>query len=607
MNTLIPANASIPASIYVSPTGNDSAAGTASAPVQSLSKAQTLSRAAGVGATVCVAGTYYLTTPLQFTSADSGINWVGSSAVAVISGGVVVTGWTASNTATGGLTVYRAAYNTATYPNQVRVIWVNGTRCTRANVSPQGFNASSGTWNTGMTGWTANGSSGWLVGSTATPTPATLLAYAQPSQLEVVLRKDWTESRLQVTSIANASGGSIAVNCATLANWATSPGAVGGWTTIPTFIENAFELLIANGTAGTFYQDYANGYLYLIPPNGVSLSSATAVAANLEQAIVGVNVSNHVLTGITVSHCNCLLPYNSATGYTSFQGGTYGGVPAGVIAGKMKAAVAYTNCNSVKLIRNQVTLSAGAGISVDGTGSGVEGAGNVTDYLSGYGIAIGDQSQVYQNQTSYAQNWHDNYVDDTGLEYRDCVGILAFQSEAHRITNNTVKNVPYSGISVGLTWGALGSFYPTANKDVVCSFNDVSNFMTTMNDGGGIYFNGVKANASEGSNYIHDASPTANGAYGLYFDQGSGSTAITGNVLANIGSTGVYVHFNILSANIVLIGTTCDLGSGLTSNNGQTYQATDYETVYTSTTAAKAAGVALGAGVTSTYADILGK
>ena len=65
------ATAATAATVFVSPSGDDSAAGTATAPVRSLAHARDLARAQGSGTTVQLAdGTYRLTSPLTLAPFD---------------------------------------------------------------------------------------------------------------------------------------------------------------------------------------------------------------------------------------------------------------------------------------------------------------------------------------------------------------------------------------------------------------------------------------------------------------------------------------------------------------------------------------------------------
>jgi len=89
------------AEIYIAPSGNDSNPGTIAQPVATLARAQELARAARASGPVTVflrEGTYYLSAPFVFTSADSGtaqapmIYQAYQNEKPVISGGIKLTG-----------------------------------------------------------------------------------------------------------------------------------------------------------------------------------------------------------------------------------------------------------------------------------------------------------------------------------------------------------------------------------------------------------------------------------------------------------------------------------------------------------------------------------
>ena len=614
-NTQLLPTTGFAASIFVSPSGNDSNAGTAAAPFATLGKAQTYARNQGSGATISVgAGTYYLSSPITLTGADSGISWVAQpGANPVISGGVVVTGWTASNTATGGLTIYSAPFSTGTYANHVRAIWVNGTKCVRAASPIGGYNASNNFYNYNFSaGWAQNGSSGWIVSTSASnPTSAQLLVYAQPTQLEIVTRvPNWTEGRFQVSAITNLSGGSIAVTAPTFAAWNTSNSVSGhNYSSGITFIENAFELLSGNGVAGTFYQDYTNNLLYLIPPAGVNLSTATVVVSNLEQCITAVNLNNAIIAGLTFSHTLSTLPYNSSTGYCELQGTAVMGAAQPYQANnaytKIKGSLALTNCANVRLLRNKFNTSSGTGLTVDGFSGNIEIAGNVFEYLGACGMFVGDPFGL-GNQFAPSQiSIHDNVVHDIGQEFRGGVGIMVTQVDGLIIKNNLVYNTPYSGISVGLNWVNYGT---CLNRDLVVTQNNVSNTSTVLSDGGGIYLNGAVYNGSVGSNYIHDLGNQSNGVTnfsGLYFDNNAAGWNISGNVICALTNQATTycgpIYGNSNAVAMVAYSTTTDAGTLIVnSNTGPTASGT----VTTTTAACRTAAAALGVGLSSAYQDL---
>ena len=129
-----------PVSFYVSPTGSDSNSGTSqSSPFQTLQKAQAAVRAvdqasAGPVTVYLAGGDYRLSSPLTFTTADSGTNgdvwWrAESGAFPVVSGGTKISGWTVHDSSKN---IWQAP---APAGLSTRQLYVNGTRAQRASGS----------------------------------------------------------------------------------------------------------------------------------------------------------------------------------------------------------------------------------------------------------------------------------------------------------------------------------------------------------------------------------------------------------------------------------------------------------------------------------------
>ena len=132
-----PAHAAVQATVFVSPSGDDTNPGTsASRPVRTLQHARDVVRSLNQDMTGDVVvslagGTYQLTRPLALGAQDSGtgghrVVWsAASGARPVISGGVPITGWTRG---AGGVWSAPAPAGLRT-----RQLYVNGVRATRAS------------------------------------------------------------------------------------------------------------------------------------------------------------------------------------------------------------------------------------------------------------------------------------------------------------------------------------------------------------------------------------------------------------------------------------------------------------------------------------------
>jgi hypothetical protein len=166
--------------------------------------------------------------------------------------------------------------------------------------------------------------------------------------------------------------------------------------------------------------------------------------------------------------------------------------------------------------------------------------------LSGSAVQVGDvvdhhprdpREVVKNNQIV------NNYIHDVAIQYAAGVGIFAGYTDGTVIAHNEIRNLPYSGISVGWGWGqedAGGSdgyyqpfFYkePTPSRELRCEYNHICNVMLERNDGGAIYTIGNMPGSVIRGNLIHDDTGRPGG---IYLDEGSGYIEVTGNVVYNV-------------------------------------------------------------------------
>ncbi|MFP5040205.1 right-handed parallel beta-helix repeat-containing protein [Parasediminibacterium sp. JCM 36343] len=121
-----------------------------------------------------------------------------------------------------------------------------------------------------------------------------------------------------------------------------------------------------------------------------------------------------------------------------------------------------------------------------------------------------------------------------GLVHLGTPGICLMHSNNTLITQNYIANLPYSGISSG--WW----LNPDKNSDAnnVISYNNISNVMCKLADGGGIYTLNSQPSTVYKDNYIHDISrsKTATGSRnnGFFFDVNSAGFSVENNVVTGI-------------------------------------------------------------------------
>jgi hypothetical protein len=139
-----------------------------------------------------------------------------------------------------------------------------------------------------------------------------------------------------------------------------------------------------------------------------------------------------------------------------------------------------------------------------------------------------------------------NDIRDCGVEYWGSVGVFAGYTEGTLIAHNEIRDLPYSGISVGWGWGEEdagggNSKYdqpfkyntptPAKNNRVEC--NHIHGCMSKTDDGAAIYTLGIQPGTIIRGNHIHDCkNPGSKRGWSqaIYLDEGSGFIEITGNL-----------------------------------------------------------------------------
>jgi hypothetical protein len=573
--------------LYASPNGSGSAC-TLAAPC-TIQQAQTAARATApsMQADVTVylrGGTYQLSAPLTFTSADSGSGGFHVDYAAypgetpAISGGQNVTGWTLTDSTKN---IWSAPVPAGT---QTRQLFIDGTRIPRASgASPVGLTQTA-------TGYTAS--------------DTTLAGWRNPGDIEFVYtggNGSWTEPRCDVAAI---SGTAITMRqlcwddvhlklpSGTTTSTPDGDNAWGGFPGLsssagPSYLENAYELL----TPGHWYLDRTANQIDYIPTAGQTMAGLTAVIPTLQNVVQGngtldAPVQNLTFSGITFENTTWLQPSGdngfaemqatmSLTGPGATQGLCGYVSPAGScpFAGwtKPPAAVDFTAAHNVSFTGDTFTHLGAAGLGLShGSQNNLARGDEFTD-ISGSGVQLGDTTDPQPvggdtREINTGNTITDSYVHGIGVEYHGAVGIWAGYTKHTQITHNQLDDLPYSGISMG--WGgwhtnwSLPNENPNINSDNVVADNLVFNHMQYLRDGGAVYTSGP-----QGPSYAHGLTISGNVAYNdntdfeYYNDEGGAYATISGNIAYHNGG-----DFNGGCDTIGYINVTGNYGNGATNS-----------------------------------------
>ncbi len=535
------------ASYFVDPlNGNDANSGTSlTSAFKSIDKARTTVRAinSSMSGDIYVylrGGSYVLTSTLAFTELDGGTNGYKvfykafNNEVPIISGEKTITGWTLHDAAKN---IYKASTG---YAIDTRQLFVNGQRAIRAR--------STDTLPYSLMVIDSNN-----VGIGYVSPKVDMLTWHNISNMEMVYREKWTNSRCGVASIASL-GTSVMVTMKQPGfRYMTTRGLTNVKT--PWYYENAYELLdeegewyldksgAINGTANTFYYK---------PYSGENMATAIFSAPVLDKLItiqgssINTPVSNIIMEGINLAYTTWLNP-NFNTGHSDAQNNVLRQtasnmfIPSGAaITLKYASSIIFERCNFSQLGCTGINMYAGCQNNL------IQGC--TFKDISANGVQIGDykdwsvatsENYILQTDSRYILKNNDvinNYFNRCGVEYRSSNAIGASLPQDMDITYNEIANMPYGGTHLGWGWQYSGSIM----QNNTVKHNYIHNVLAELDDCAGIYFLGPNGSSSiksiVDSNFVRTSNDHA-----LYFDEGSSWYTCNNNVYDDIVSVNINI------------------------------------------------------------------
>ena len=515
--------------------GNDGNAGTSAAQAfKTLSKAQTSVRSINgdmkEDIVVCLrGGTHSLTSTIVMSEKDSGTNghdiiykaYPGESPV--ISGGKnLAGGWSLHDRD-------KNIYKRAEVPGSFRQLFVNGSPRVRARYPNLEDAATGGPYLKAL-----NSKAPFKINAKE------IGAWAKSGACEFVWLSHWSQYRCRIADYTTKGSSATVLFKSPEDQFDMNHHAqTGGYH----YFENAYELLDAEGE---WFLDEASHVLYYKPKSGEDMSTVEVIAPAVQRliTIAGNDAPAHNIQfhDITFAHDNWTDV--NAYGYVSMQGGQViqtvkGAVETDTVVHRFSPTsgmVCLRNANNIRIERNTFTLGGSWGIMELDKCDHNTYTGNYFNKLASGAIAIGNTSvpctwyTLPVGQSSY-DVISNNLVDGVSCYYLDAVGILALKVKQVTIKNNEVRNLPYSGISVGFEWEDNGN---QDSHDNTVSHNRIHNVMTLLDDGGAIYALGKNVNGSITKNYSYNllssqySGGSSNASY--YLDRGSCFWTIDHNV-----------------------------------------------------------------------------
>ena len=211
---------------------------------------------------------------------------------------------------------------------------------------------------------------------------------------------------------------------------------------------------------------------------------------------------------------------------------------------RMGVAISLEFANACSLQDCEIAHLGADGIEIRRGCSGNLLQGNHLFDIGANGIMVGEGrgEQYESNPVKLVRNNQvvNNLIHDCGRSYYGAVGIWVGFTENTRVAHNLIRDLPYSGISVGWQWDKQ----PTNCKNNLIEYNHVHHVMQLMNDGGGIYTLGHQSGTMIRGNVVDDV---GNGksvaARGLYLDEGSDAFIVESNMIFKITADPVWSAF----------------------------------------------------------------
>ena len=550
------------ADFFIAPDGKDSWSGTLPAPnsnntdgpFATVSRAQTavqaiLQNPKGRTSPIQVmlrAGTYYLTQPLSFTSADSGtaslqVNWSNyPGETPVISGGMRVTNWTKNGTQwtanlPSGMQYFEQFFYNGQRRLRPRLGGGVGTYYRIANTVYTSSQSANCSVNVPGKGWECFDRFEYTAGDPISSNWQNLNSPYPTGDIEVQVFEKWVASKLRIKSIDTNAHIVYLTGPTTQIDFYY--GIMQNHRYIVENLKDAFT------QPGQWFLDRSKNpwTLNYIANAGENPPTDTVIVPQTTQVLIGNSLEYVTFQGITFAHDNWTVP---SQGYAavSYDPGVSG-------------AVGCYNCSYVTFDGVTVTQASGGGIEMYTSNTSSTTSHDVVKNsalydLGGFGIRYGLLANYKDTDANVAQfgTFENNVIAGYGRITPSADGIALGDSHDNLITHNDIYDGYHGGIHVCDLNCPPGSNNSHGAFNNVSSFNHVYNLgQGILDDFGAIYYNVDPAATGNQilNNKIHDmsdASALDSDGYagqGIYVDNDTANMLVQNNLVYRTSSSTV--------------------------------------------------------------------
>ena len=547
---LIAVSCSVPTTydIYVSPNGIHSNNGSINEPMGSLHQAIEMSRNIKKDQPVNIwltNGIHRITEPLTLSTSDSLLNFRAvPNEKPVISGGMLISKWKEESS---GL---YSTQLTEEAPGEIRELFINKQRATRARHPNKDYLRIAKAGEDKRTNFFFN--------------EGDFPKVEKHENIELVLLHDWSISRINIQSIDWIKNqlttvdwiGAKVLDFFNLTNWEKQP---------RYFLENALEFV---DSPGEWYYDPAERkiYYYANPNETIDEMEAVIPVASQLVTISGNSktrkkASKITFQDITFEHAAWQIPPNGYCGIQAcmFDNRQIDNNGWNWVLAAIELDLA-SNCQFINCVIRNVGGSA-IWFRQDTDNCTLTGS-HIYD-ISGNGVNIGEGQTRKTDQKG--ESWwkttpeqatqnitiSNSLIEQCGQQFYGAVGIWGGLIANTTIEHNEIRNMPYTGVSLGWMW----SPQPTPCRENNITGNHIHHIMNKLSDGGGIYTLGLQPESVISNNLIHDVTVNAGRAEsnGMFLDEGVTDVVVENNIVYNIAKSPLRFHratTNIVRNNI---------------------------------------------------------
>jgi len=525
-------------------------------------------------------GFYELKTPLVFKPEDSGtraapVRWIAAGGDAVFAGGGRIVDWRDDGDGTWSAPLPKDEVGK---PIWFQSLFVNGRRATRARHPNKGF-FQVDSWHqsseTNVTGKACY--SQYSIISNAAPDVLSGLTASELAAVEFQTRIKWSYGAFSVTGWdANRRLLTVKTYDDKVVAWKTWPGA-----------ENLFcfeNVRAGFDSPGEWFYDVTASRIRYRPMPDETLSKLEAYAPTSALVSVvrfeGDLVSGKSVTDISFEGISFALSrtdgHRLPTGFVQQYQLQAARSSGGCIYAKGAERISFERCRirqtenyaikfdagcvSNRVVSCEMTDLGAGGVMIGDLKSNIF---NLKEGLPGEGrvgrrIPYGDPLAAPHHPCAFI-TVDDCLIEHAGLVNPEGCGVLIGQASDCSVTHCDIRDLYYTGISVGWTWGYSGSL---AQRNTI-AFNRISDLgKGVMSDMGGVYTLGTSFGTCISNNVISDISSHTYGGWGLYNDEGSEGIVWENNVVYDTQDSSYHQHYgrnNIVRNCILACAKKCQL------------------------------------------------